>query len=171
MSEAVTAVEIILDICIYASFFAFLSYAAITDIKKRVIYNWSIFGTVILWIIWRAASAAIVLVQSGKLEPATTDSIFEMVVEDMRMAIGAICVYVMLLLITVAAEKIAGGYLFGGGDIKLVAVVSLYFGIAGAMVALFAGCMVSLVYAAAKSPRGIPFAPCMLCGALVTALM
>ncbi len=145
--------EAIVDICAYLLFFVLMACAVVTDIKKRIIPNWVIFSTVILWLIWKVTLFALGF-----------DAAF------LEEAISALGVFAFLFVLTVVSEKMANKYLFGGGDIKLVSVDALFLGI-GVAVALFAACLVSLIYADAKLSRGIPFAPCMLCGSLVALIV
>lgn len=146
--------EVLLDICTYLLFFALLGIAVVTDIRKREIPNWVIFSTVFLWIIWQLALFAI-----GESPLAVSR------------ALSALAVFFALIVFTFAAERLFKRYLFGGGDIKLVSVTTLFLGVHGMLVAVFFACMVSLIYALANLARGIPFAPCMLCGSLIAMLI
>lgn len=146
--------EILIDVLIYLLFFSLLGYAVTTDIKKRIIPNWVIFSTVLLWAIWQV---------SLHLIGSNTDVCAPV--------INACIVLAILFISTIAAEKFFDRYLFGGGDIKLVAASTLFLGVQGMLIAVFFACMVSLIYALAKLPQGIPFAPCMFCGSLIAMLV
>lgn len=146
--------EILIDVIAYLIFFSLFGYAVSTDIKKRTIPNWVIFGTVLLWAIWQVALFSI----------GANPDVF-------ARAISACLVFAGLFVFTIAAEKLFDRYLFGGGDIKLVAASTLFLGVNGMLVAVFFACLVSLLYALAKLPQGIPFAPCMLCGSLIAMLI
>ena len=145
--------EVLLNVCVYLLFFTLLGIAVAVDIKKREIPNWVIFSTVLLWVLWQCALLAI------GASP------------DLLRAISALAVFITLLVFTFTAEKIFKRYLFGGGDIKLVAASTLFLGVNGMLIAVFFACMVSLIYALANLARGIPFAPCMLCGTLIALLL
>lgn len=145
--------EMLIDVLVYLVFFSLLGYAVTTDIKKRKIPNWVIFGTVLLWVIWQITLFLI----------GSNPNVF-------AHAVSACLVFATLFIFTIAAEKFFDRYLFGGGDIKLVAVSTLFLGVNGMLVAVFFACLISLIYALAKLPQGIPFAPCMFCGSLVAML-
>lgn len=151
-------IEFILTCCAYLGFFAFLSFAVINDIKARIIPNWVVFGTLSIWLVWQVLSL-FVADRAAILIGAFSD------------LIGALTVFAILLVFTVLAEKVSRRYLFGGGDIKLVSASALFLGVEGVAVALFFACGISLIYAVAKLPKGIPFAPCMLCGSLMAILI
>lgn len=146
--------EILIDALAYLAFFSLLGYAVTTDIQERIIPNWVIFGTVLLWAVWQA-----VLFLIGA-KPDVLASF-----------LSACSVFTVLFILTIAAEKLADRYLFGGGDIKIIAASTLFLGINEMLVAVFFACLVSLVYALAKLPKGIPFAPCMFCGSLIAVLV
>lgn len=145
---------VIINVCAYLVFFALLAYAVVIDIKKRIIPNWVIFGTIFIWLSWKATLLAL---------GAETEFLEE--------GVAALIMFAALLLFTAISERIAKKYLFGGGDIKLVSASALFLGIYGTMIALFFACAMSLFYAMAKLPNGIPFAPCILCGSLIALMM
>lgn len=146
--------EALLNACAYLLFFGLLGIAVATDIKRREIPNWVIFSTVLLWVLWQCVLFAI----GG--EPNMVAG-----------ALSSLAVFAILLIFTFTAERLLKRYIFGGGDIKLVAASTLFLGINGMLVAVFFACVISLIYALANLARGIPFAPCMLCGSLIAMLI
>lgn len=135
---------------------ALLLAASVTDIRSRTIPNRLVLLIVALWFVWRCVSVSI-----GYAQPAA-------VVED---ALGALLFGVVLLAFVVVSERASGRFMMGGGDVKLLAAVSLFLGVRLVLVALLAACVVSLVFAAARLKRGIPFAPCIMCGTFLAVLV
>ena len=68
-----------------------------------------------------------------------------------RGVVGFAGVAVCLLLAAFTYERLRGRDSFGGGDIKLLAVFALYLGFNGAIVCLFAACVLALVFVAGKT--------------------
>ena len=115
------------------------------------------------WAAWRLALIALGLAGGAALGVVLGGAITDLICS---LAFG-----IVMLALVHAMERLTGRFMMGGGDIKLLAAVSLFLGIDGILVALFAACLVSFLYAAAKLKRGIPFAPCILCGVLLAALI
>lgn len=84
-------------------------------------------------------------------------------------ALAACAVPAGLLALVLLAEKIAGREVMGGGDIKLLFALALYLTWAQLLLALLAGCLAGLAWAAlAGSRRGtaVAFGPFLAAGAL-----
>lgn len=140
----------------FLALFALLMAASVTDIRNRTIPNRLVLAVVAVWLLWRCASMAI-----GCAQPS--DAVGDV--------LGALLFGGGLLAFVMVSERVSGRFMMGGGDVKLLAAVSLFLGLHLALVALLAACVVSLVFAAAHLKRGIPFAPCIMCGALVALLV
>lgn len=140
----------------FLALFALLVAASVTDIRSRTIPNRLVLAVAALWLLWRCASVAI-----GCAQPS--DAVGDVV--------GALLFGSGLLAFVLVSERVSGRFMMGGGDVKLLSAVSLFLGLRLALVALLAACVVSLVFAAARLARGIPFAPCIMCGTLVALLV
>ena len=141
----------LINIFAFTIFLILMMPSVVVDIRKRIIPNWVIFSTVFLWICWQIA---LFIVDE---KPPSLEN-----------AIGAVVVLVALVVFVNICERICKKYLFGGGDMKLIACTTLFLGVYGMMIALFFACIISLIYAIPKLRNGIPFAPCMFCGALIS---
>lgn len=78
-----------------------------------------------------------------------------------------------MLLLSWCADRWTGYETLGGGDIKLFAVLGLYFGLAGGMLAIALSCGFGLLACAAlriHKNEPLPFAPFIALGAFVTAI-
>ena len=68
-----------------------------------------------------------------------------------------------ILLVSIALDKALGKESLGGGDIKLIAVSTLYLGAAGMLFSLILSCVAGLIYAAAsgslRNGKAFPFGP------------
>lgn len=83
----------------------------------------------------------------------------------------AALVPVILLALVLLGEKLAGRELMGGGDIKLLLALALYLSWAQQLLALLAGCLTGLLWAALsgeKRGRAVPFGPFLSLGAGLT---
>ena len=147
--EAIVSAIAFLALC------ALLFAASVTDIRERKIPNWLVASIVGLWLVWRTALIALGVSSLASLASNLA---------------GAIVFAAGLLIVTAVAERLTGKFMMGGGDIKLLAAVSLFLGFNGILVALFVACLISFAYAAAHLKRGIPFAPCIMGGTLLAML-
>lgn len=143
----------LIGICAFSAFLFLLICASITDIKRRIIPNWVIFGTVFLWIAWSVVRFALGIDAPIFLE-----------------LLRALVVFSLLLELVAISERIAKKYLFGGGDIKLVSTCALFLAFGELAIALLVASLASLVYAVARRNNEIPFAPCMLLGTLAATM-
>ena len=85
-------------------------------------------------------------------------------------ALTSCAVPAALLALVLLAEKLMGREVMGGGDIKLLFVLALYLSWAQMLLALLAGCLAGLAFAAlAGQKRGtaVPFGPFLAAGAAV----
>ncbi len=140
----------------FLALFALLMAASATDIRSRTIPNRLVLAVAALWLLWRCAYLALGCAQLSDIAGDV---------------LGALLFGGGLLVFVLVSERMSGHFMMGGGDVKLLAAVSLFLGLRLALVALLAACAVSLVFAAARSKRGIPFAPCIMCGTLVALLV
>ncbi len=149
-----------LTLAAYVTLFALLLTAAVKDIRARRIPNGLVAAVASLWLVWRIA-----LVASAAMGDA--DALL-VIADSLERAAAALVIGGGLLGLTLLYERITGRYAFGGGDIKLVAVVALFLGVMPSLVALTVACAVSLLYAvlarSTTASNGIPFAPCVACG-------
>ncbi len=90
-----------------------------------------------------------------------------------------------LFLFTMAFEVVSGKFALGGGDLKLITACALYLGVAHALVCVAVACCVSLALAVivprtrfahpadmqTESAAAVPFAPALLAGALIAAML
>lgn len=137
------------------AFLGGLLLCAVIDIRRRIIPNRIVGALIGLWALWR-----FLLILSGEdtgsILLGSAGSLFAMLM------VGSLLFGFALLY-----ERLTGVAAFGGGDVKLTAAMVLFIGWSWTLVCLFIACLVSLLYGLAlrKSERGIPFAPCLLCGA------
>ncbi len=176
MSPVVTLVAFI-------ALFVLLAIAAAGDIRSRIIPNKLVLFVVAAWAVWRVAFLVVLAVEAAVAScgfasfqtcvvALVSDGVFATWLCETLAQLLASCAFAAALLLFVSAgEFFTGRYLLGGGDIKLLAAVSLFVGIGAMPVALLAACLVSLVYALVRSPRGIPFAPCVMCGVACAILL
>lgn len=89
--------------------------------------------------------------------------------------IGAVAITVPLIIIVLIMDKVLKKESFGGGDIKLIAVLGMHFGAAQTLLLLIIACIVGLTFALiSKTGKGkaFPFGPmlsiaafiCCMCG-------
>ncbi len=149
--------SLLLTIAAFCSLFGMLLAAAICDIRTRTIPNGIVIAIMSVWAIWQVALFAI---QGPDVLGRALDSLIQAFVFSL-----------LLLMFVSVVEAIQGKPAMGGGDIKLLAAAVLFLGIRNMLVAIFVASAVSLLYAASNrithSGRGIPFAPCILAGALI----
>ncbi len=88
--------------------------------------------------------------------------------------IGAAALFFPLLFIVLAADKLLGRESMGGGDLKLFALLGLYFGWKMGLLLLILSCFTGLVFAAAmgkaRPGRPFPFVPAIAAAAWLTAM-
>lgn len=136
------------------------------------------------WVVWAALLLALSLADCAKrilpnrlVAALAANRVIWMFVLGENMgkaalrALAACAVPAALLAMVLAAEKCTGREWMGGGDIKLLFALALYFDWAQMLLTLLAGCTLGLLWAlAAKKTRtaAIPFGPFLAGGAWVT---
>jgi len=87
---------------------------------------------------------------------------------------GAAALFFPLLLFVLAADKLLGQESMGGGDLKLFALLGLYFGWKLGLLLIILSCFTGLVYAAVmgkvKPGEPFPFVPAIATAAWLTAM-
>ncbi len=88
--------------------------------------------------------------------------------------IGATAIFFPLLFLVLAADKLLGRESMGGGDLKLFALLGLYFGWKQGLLLVILSCFTGLIFAAvmgkARPGKSFPFAPAMTVAAWLTAM-
>ncbi len=88
--------------------------------------------------------------------------------------IGAAAIFFPLLFLVLAADKLLGRESMGGGDLKLFALLGLYFGWKLDLLLVILSCFTGLVFAVvagrAKPGKPFPFVPAMAAAAWLTAM-
>jgi len=90
-------------------------------------------------------------------------------VRELAEAVKAAAVPAVLLALVLLMEKLSGREVMGGGDIKLLFALALYLRWAELLLALLAGCLLGLLWAALagrKAGGAVPFGPFLSAGAL-----
>lgn len=129
---------------------AVLLALTLTDMAKRIIPNRLLLALIVNRVVW-----FFVLGEA----PGT-------VLPDV---LKALLVPVTLLILVLLSEKLMRRELMGGGDIKLLLVLALYMSWIQLLLALLAGCLAGLIFAAAARKRpgmAMPFGPFLAAGAL-----
>ncbi len=92
----------------------------------------------------------------------------------LRGLLGAAALFLPLLLLVLAADKLLGRESMGGGDLKLFALLGLYFGWERGLLLVILSCLTGLASAVvmgkAAPGKPFPFAPSMAIAAWITAL-
>ena len=86
-------------------------------------------------------------------------------------ALTACAVPAVLLILVLLLEKLLGREAMGGGDIKLLFVLALYFNWAQLLLTLLAACLLGLLWAAltgGKKGTAMPFGPFLAAGCILT---
>ncbi len=136
----------ILTIITYIVFLALIILAAVLDVQTLRIPNALVIILAALWAAWRIALGVANVVigadfVTGLMAPAPP---VELSFADG--IIGAVVLGGGLLLVTVIYEAITKKHAMGGGDIKLFAVVGLFVGLEGGIIALIVACVASLIF-------------------------
>lgn len=132
------------------------------DLRTRRIPNGIVLLLAVLWIAWR-----VVLGLAGKymglgfwctlLSPAPAVlSRFGMPIYGVSLSEGIVGALVLgggMLVLSAVYELVTRKESFGGGDIKLMAVVGLFLGWERGLICLFIACAVGVLYALAQSLR------------------
>lgn len=137
-----------------------------------------------MWVIWAGLLLAVSLADAAKrvipdqlLVALALNRLvwFFLLGEDWKeaglSALGGCAVAAALLALVLAGERLTGQELMGGGDIKLMFALGLYFDWPRQLLTLLGGCLLGLLWAAAgRRSRGsaIPFGPFLALGAAAT---
>lgn len=84
-----------------------------------------------------------------------------------QMALGSLGVTVPLFLLVLVMEKVLGKEAMGGGDLKLLFVMGLYYSWMEMLLLLILSCFTALIYAWSKRKKGLeilPFGPFLVAG-------
>lgn len=96
------------------------------------------------------------------------------VVSSVKALIGAASLFFPMLLLVLAADRITGRDTMGGGDLKLFAMLGLYFGWQQGILLIIISCVTGIVFALAsgitKRDTPFPFAPAISIAGWITAL-
>lgn len=91
-----------------------------------------------------------------------------------RGLLGAALLFVPMLVVVLLFDKLSGKESMGGGDLKLIALLGLYFGWQQGWLLIIAACLLGLAFAAllgrVKSRAAFPFGPALSAAAWLTAL-
>jgi len=85
--------------------------------------------------------------------------------------LGAVCIGGGILLISLIMDKVLGRESLGGGDVKLLFVVSLYLGLAGGLLNLIVSCIIGLLFVVILHKDRIPFGPSISIATFITLLI
>ncbi len=107
------------------------------DVRHRIVIPRLLAGLVVVWLL----SVMLTVLRQG-----VTCALLYVA----RGVVGFAGVAVGLLFAAFTYERLRGRDSFGGGDIKLLAVFALYLGFKGAIVCLFAACVLALVFVAGR---------------------
>jgi len=92
----------------------------------------------------------------------------------LRGILGAAALFLPLLLLVLAADRLLGRESMGGGDLKLFALLGLYFGWKQGLLLVILSCLTglgsALVMGKARPGKPFPFVPAMAAAAWLTAL-
>ena len=84
--------------------------------------------------------------------------------------LGAVIIGGGILLVSLIFDKVSGKEGLGGGDVKLLAVLGLYFGASLSLFNLICACVIGLVFVLVLKQNKIPFGPSISIAAFVTML-
>lgn len=92
--------------------------------------------------------------------------------------VGALAIGGGLLVATLVADRLFGGQNMGGGDIKLLAVVGLYFGVSAGIAVVLAACILGALSSrafasseASGTPQTFPFGPSIAAASVLAMLV
>ncbi len=149
----------VVTLAAYALVLALLAVMSVVDVRERRIPNVLVAALAGLWLLWR-----LVLGLAGQymglgfkaelLSPAPTVMVppgLEIAGESLAGGIlGAVVLGGGLLVMTALYEGATRKESFGGGDIKLMAVLGLFLGWERGLICLLAACVLSVVYAVTR---------------------
>lgn len=141
-----------------AAFGAILLWLSTTDILYRIIPNASIIASVVI----RVAYLAFAL-QFGEGQIGIV----------WNSVIGCFVIGIFAFVLSLVTEQLSGREGLGGGDVKLLAVAGLFFGLEGGFLVLFLACIAALArYALSHSSDGtFPFGPAISLACAIVSLI
>lgn len=148
------------SLCILLGVLLFVSY---TDLRNRVIPNEALLVSAGSWFVVLAASALQL-------------PLLQWLLLCLECLVGALFLGGFSLVTALALEYFSGKSALGGGDVKLLFVMGLYLGLSLGLLVLFAACLLLLLFALLRAllrkgpDEGLPFAPFLTCGVLLSAL-
>lgn len=142
--------------CSYFILLLFCFSAAHQDIKTRTIPNWIPVGIGIFWVL--ASCARVFLVSSNYFNSAIKEEILvnvspnevlPYILQGLIAAVSVLglllaCIYIVNSLRKLLKKKKQS--VLGAGDIKLLTVISLYFGYVGSFICIFVACFLFILY-------------------------
>ena len=169
----------------YCALAVILLGLSLVDLDSMTIPNAFIIAAIVVWVLGVAASAVApasslvaapaVTNQVAAIGAAQSQAFLGQLVEG---ALGAIVMGVLLLLFSMAFEKVTGKVGFGGGDVKLIFAAGLYIGLPLSVFSIIVSCILGLVIAAVlqrKTADGksapFPFGPAIAAATMVTILV
>lgn len=135
------------------------------------------------WLIWAVLLLALSLTDCARriipdrlllllaLNRAVWFFVLDCGVPELLAAAKALAIPAALLALVLGMEKLLGREAMGGGDVKLLFVLALYLSWAQLFLALLAGSLLGLLWAAltgGKSGAALPFGPFLALGAVLT---
>lgn len=142
---------------------------------RRELGMWAVWGVALLAVSLADAARRIIPDQLLLLLAVNRLVWLPLLGEDIKgaglSALGGCAVAAALLALVLAGEKLTGRELMGGGDIKLMFVLGLYFDWPRQLLTLLAGCLLGLAWAAGSGKKkgiAIPFGPFLAAGAAAT---
>lgn len=85
--------------------------------------------------------------------------------------INAFIITIPLLVLTNMMKKIKKKEVFGGGDIKLIFMLSLYFDSFTSLFSLIIACLIGVLCFVKNKQEYLPFAPCICLGYLIMSII
>lgn len=146
----------VITLVAYGLLILLLGAASLVDACSRRIPNGLVAAMAALWAAWRVALGLAgrhtgVGFMAGLVSPAPEVPLpFGMEIAGESLAGGLIGALVLgggMLVITAAFEAVARREAFGGGDIKLLAVLGLFLGWERGLLCILAACVISVIYA------------------------
>lgn len=124
----------------------FLLWASFVDIRERIIPDGAVLGVLVTGL------AAVLFGKNPAFFPTWVGSLA-----------GGLLTFSVFFLLGVASK---GGV--GGGDVKMATVLGLLFGLPDICWLLLAACLAGLVWGLVRQEKGVPFAPFMAFGFVVS---
>lgn len=150
-----------------------LASACVFDLRERRIPNTLVAGMAALWCVLLVAVWTV-----GVASCVDVPTLIGMQVGEtaVRGLIGAVALGGGSLVLASAFERATGRSSFGGGDVKLLAVLGLYLGLFGGLTCLLVACAAAVLLAVViprtrfgnvpgAAPSQVPFAPALFLGA------